>query len=237
MVPKKDGTYRSCVDFRGLNQLSERTEYPIPRVDECLESLAGASVFSTLDLASGYWQVELDPKDGPKTAFSTNAGQYQFVTMPMGLNGAPATFRRLMDLVLRCLKWECLLVYLDDILVFGRTPAEHLARLEMVFQRLSAAGLKLKPSKCHLACPSVQFLGHIVSSQGIATDPAKTEKVRNWLQPANISDLRAFLGLAGYYRRFIQDFAKKAVPLTELTSKHRLFKCHGEKLKMNHFSC
>ena len=153
MVPKKDGTYRFCVDFRGLNAVSEKSEYPLPRVDECLEAMAmaGACLFSTLDLASGYWQVELNPADQEKTAFSTNSGHYEFLTMPMGLKGAPATLQRLMDLVLRGLKWETLLIYLDDILVFGRTPEEHLDRLAQVFQRLADAGLKLKPDKCCFA--------------------------------------------------------------------------------------
>ena len=223
MVPKKDGSYRFCVDFRGLNQVSQSTDYPLPRVDECLEAMSGATVFTTLDLASGYWQVEVNPNDRPKTAFSTNSGHYQFVTMPMGLKGAPATFQRLMDLVMKGLKWDILLVYLDDILVFGRTADEHLTRLETVLERLSQAGLKLKPSKCHFGQSSVHFLGHIVSEQGIATDPSKTERVKTWPEPTNVSDLRAFLGLTGYYRRFIRDYAEKAAPLTDLTSKRKRF--------------
>ena len=223
MVPKKDGTYRFCVDFRGLNAVSEKSEYPLPRVDECLEAMAGACLFSTLDLASGYWQVELNLADQEKTAFSTNSGHYEFLTMPMGLKGAPATFQKLMDLVLRGLKWERLLIYLDDILVFGRTPEEHLDRLAQVFQRLPDAGLKLKPGKCCFAQAVVKFLGHIVSADGVATDPEKLRRVQEWPQPKNVSDLRAFLGLTGYYRRFIEHYAAKAAPLTDLTSKRKRF--------------
>ena len=223
MVPKKDGTYRFCVDFRGLNVISEKSEYPLPRVDECLEAMAGACLFSTLDLASGYWQVELNPADQEKTAFSTNSGHFEFLTMPMGLKGAPATFQRLMDLVLRGLKWETLLIYLDDILVFGRTPEEHLDRLAQVFQRLADAGLKLKPGKCCFAQAVVKFLGHIVSADGVATGPEKLRRVQEWPQPKNVSDLRAFLFLTGYYRRFIEHYAAKAAPLTDLTSKRKRF--------------
>ena len=223
MVPKKDGSYRFCVDFRGLNAVSEKSEYPLPRVDESLEAMAGACLFTTLDLAAGYWQVELNPADRAKTAFSTSSGHYEFVTMPMGLKGAPATFQRLMDLVMRGLKWETLLIYLDDILVFGRTPEEHLTRLEEVFQRLADAGLKLKPSKCCFGQSVVRFLGHIVSASGVATDPEKLKQVLEWPEPKNVTALRAFLGLTGYYRRFIQHYAEKAAPLTALTSKKRRF--------------
>jgi len=223
MVPKKDGSYRFCVDFRKVNAASKTTEFPIPRVDECLESLSGSVFFSTLDLAAGYWQVEMDKDDREKTAFSTDHGHYQFVTMPMGLKGAPATFQRLMNLVLRGLHWSSILVYLDDIIVFSKSFPEHLERLREVFERLRQAGLKLKPSKCSFACKRVEFLGHVVSDKGVHTDPRKTEKIRDWPRPQNVAELRSFLGLAGYYRRFVENYAAIAAPLTELTGKRRLF--------------
>ena len=228
MVPKKDGSYRFCVDFRNLNKITRWTEYPIPRVDDCLESLAGSVTFTTLDLASGYWQVEVDTADRDKTAFSTQQGHFHFVTMPMGLKDAPATFQRLMDLILRGLHWSSVPVYLEDIIIFAKSFEDHQKSLREVISRLKSAGLKLKPGKCVFARRQMNFLGHIVSPLGIQTDPAKTEKVSNWPTPRNVSELRSFLGLATYYRKFVQNFATIAAPLTELTRKKRIFEWTGE---------
>ena len=219
MVPKKDGSSRFCVDFRKLNSITKDQEYPIPRIDESLESLAGSKMFTTLDLASGYWQVEVEEEDREKTAFSTSQGHYQFLTMPMGLKGAPATFQHLMNLVLRGLHWSSVLVYLDDIIIFAPSFQEHQQRLREVFDRLREAGLKLKPSKCHFAQESVAFLGHIVSVNGIQTDPAKTERISSWPTPRSVEEIRSFLGLATYYRRFVENFSAIAAPLTNLTGK------------------
>ena len=165
LVRKKDGSYRFCVHYRALNGITIKDAFPLPRVDETLDSLGGAQYFATLDLASGYWQVESDPSDRPKTAFSTPHGHFEFTVMPFGLRNAPATFQRLMEYVLAGLLWEHCLVYLDDIMVFSETFNEHITRLSGVFDRLFNAGLKLKLKKCCFARSSVQCLGHSVSKR------------------------------------------------------------------------
>ena len=219
MVPKKDGTFRFCVDFRHLNEVTIKDAFPLPRVDETLESLGGARYFSTLDLASGYWQVELDPESQPKTAFTTRSGHYEFQVMPFGLCNAPATFQRLMEMVLRGLNWDVCLIYLDDIIIFSATFQDHLSRLRQVFDRLRQAGLKFSPKKCHFAQQQVEYLGHIVSKHGIAVDPSKVSKVRDWPTPRSVKEVRTFLGVASYYRRFVPEFARIAGPLNQLTRK------------------
>ena len=156
---------------------------PLPRIDDTLDTLSGSQWFSTLDLISGYWQVEVDPQDKPKTAFATPDGLFEFNVMPFGQCNAPATFQRLMNMVLAGLQWTNCLVYLDDVIVMGRTFEEHLHNLAAVFDRLQEANLKLKPQKCTFAKKQVTFLGHIVSPRGIATDPEKTAKVANWPEP------------------------------------------------------
>ena len=185
--------------------------------------MSGAKIFTTLDLASGYWQVLLDPEDREQTAFSTQKGHFQFVTMPMGLKGAPATFQRLMDSVLRGLYWKSVLVYLDDIILFSQTFAEHLEHLREVFHCLRQAGLKLKPSKCIFVRPEVPFLGHVVSAEGVQTDPKKTETISTWPRPTSIAEVCSFLGLTGYYRRFVKNWAAIASPLSDLTGKRKQF--------------
>ena len=219
LVRKKDGSFRFCVDYRRLNAVTCKDAHPLPRVDDCLDALSGAKVFSTLDCASGYWQVELRPEDREKTAFSTGENLYQFKVMPFGLTNTPATFQRLMDLVLAGLHWKCCLVYLDDIIVFTETVEDHIKRLREVFQCIRDAGLKLKSSKCQLFRQSVTFLGHQVSGRGIGPDPSNVEKVKKFPVPRDITQLQSFLGLANYYRRFIQDFANIAEPLNKLMHK------------------
>lgn len=223
LAKKKDGSIRCCVDFRQLNNLTKRDAYPLPRTDACLEAMAGACWFSTFDLRSGYHQVALNTDDRDKTAFICHRGQYRFRTMPFGLNGAGATFQRLMDLVLTGLNLETCLVYLDDIIVFSSTPEEHLQRLRQVLERIQSCGLKLKPSKCALLQRSVNFLGHVVSADGVATDPEKVRLVTQWPTPTNLGELRSFLGLSGYYRRYVRDYSKVASPLTDLMKKNQRF--------------
>ena len=220
IVKKHDGSTRCCCDYRTLNLITKRDAYPLPRIDQCLDALGGNNAFfSTFDLRSSYYQVAVAEEDRHKTAFICHRGMFAFRTMPMGLLNAPATFQRLMDLVMSGLLYETCLVYLDDIVVFSRTLDEHLRRIEVVLQRLVTTGLKLKPSKCKLLQTQVVFLGHVVSGDGIATDPTKTEQVRQWPVPRSVREVRGFLGLCGYYRRFIADYAEIASPLTSLTRK------------------
>ena len=220
IVRKKDGSLRLCVDYRMLNDKTRKDAYPLPRIDEALDSLKGATLFSSIDLAQGYHQVAIDEADIPKTAFRAGTGGlFEYLRMPFGLSNAPATFQRLMEAVMGDLNFSALLLYLDDILVFSTTYEEHLQRLEVVFKRLRQHGLKIKPSKCHLLRTECKYLGHVVSAQGVATDPSKTEVIWRWPRPTNERELRSFLGLAGYYRRFVKGFSKIAAPLHALLSK------------------
>ena len=223
LVKKKDNTDRFCVDFRRLNAVTRKDSYPLPRIDDALDALNGTRYFSTMDLMSGYWQVEMDPESREHTAFTTYGGLYEFLVMPFGLTNAPSTYQRLMECVLRNLTYKICLIYLDDILVYSKTFSDHLLHLRQVFERLRAANLKLKPSKCRFACHRVHYLGHVVSAAGIAPDEDKIEAVRDFPRPHNVKTTRSFLGLANYYRRFVKDFAKIAAPLNNLLRKQQKF--------------
>ncbi|CAG2224863.1 Retrovirus-related Pol polyprotein from transposon 297 [Mytilus edulis] len=216
---KKDSTWRFCIDYRVLNLHTLKDSYPLPRIDSSLDSLGNNKWFSTIDLASGYWQVLVDEKDRPKTAFSCHKGLFQFKVMPFGLCNAPSCFERLMDIVLKGYQWERCMCYLDDVIIFGPTFEKALENLDLVFDRFRKASLKLKPKKCFLFQHQVLYLGHLVSDKGIACDPAKIESVSDWPVPKNVNEVRSFLGLAGYYRRFIPSFSEIASPMTNLTKK------------------
>ena len=223
IVTKKDGTPRFCVDYRAVNNKTRKDNYPLPLISECLDSLGGASWFSTFDLKAGYHQVAVHPKDRHKTAFVTRKGSFQFRVLPFGLANSPSCFSRLMGLVMAGLNFAICLVYLDDIIVFASDLGTHLERLTQVLERLSSANLKLKPSKCHLLQRRVLFLGHVVSGEGISTDPSKIEAVKTWPTPTRLKDVRAFLGLCSYYRKFVPDFAQIGRPLHALTKKDTRF--------------
>ena len=216
MVKKPDSSVRFCVDYRRLNDVTHKDSHPLPRIDDTLDRLGGAQFFSTLDLQSGYWQVPVAGKDQVKTTFITPQGLYEFKRMPFGLCNAPATFQSMMHAVLRGLSPRDCLVYLDDVIVFSHTFRDHLLRLEAVLTALRHAKLKIKPRKCHLLLGEVHFLGHVVSAEGISTDPEKVQAVREWKAPTNLKSLPAFLGFASYYRRFIPRFAATAHPLHDL---------------------
>ena len=224
LVKKKDGTTRFCIDYRKLNDITVKDAYPLPLIDQSLDHLAGAKWFSTLDLFSGYWQVTVNPNDRPKTAFATRHGLYEFSVMPFGLCNAPATFERLMERVLSGLQFDICLVYLDDIIVTARTFDEMINNLSKVFDRLSAAGFKLKAKKCDLFARKVEYLGHVITEDGIATSASKTKAIDEWSVPSNASEVRSFLGLCSYYRKFVSGFAEIASPLHALTTKGKDFK-------------
>ena len=224
LVRKRDGSLRYCIDYRRLNTVTQKDSYPLPNMQDCLDSLEGASFFSTMDLSSGYWQVKLTEDAKDKTSFyGAGGGLWRFTVMPFGLCNAPATFERLMERVLGQLQWQIFLCYLDDILIFSRSVDRHLEDLRTVFQRLRKANLKLKPKKCHFFQREVAFLGHVVSAEGVRTDPGKIQRIKECSVPTDIHGVRSAMGLFSYYQRFIPGFSEIARPLIQLTEKDRPF--------------
>jgi len=219
LVKKKDGSLRFCVDYRRVNAITYNDSYPLPLIDNCLNALSGSSWFSTLDLRSGYYNIPIAAEDRDKSAFVTRSGCFRFTVMPFGLTCAPSVFQRLMDFVLNGLHYLTCLVYIDDIIVFGKTFDQQLERLSEVFDRIAQANLKLKPSKCSLFQMQVEFLGHVVSEKGIAMQKDKVEAISTWPSPRNLTEMRAFMGTCGYYRRLVKDFSSIAAPLFQLMKK------------------
>jgi hypothetical protein len=218
LVRKKSGELRMCVDYRQLNTKTRKDAYPLPRIEESIDALVGARLFSTMDLQSAFHQVEVAEEDKAKTGFTTPLGLYEFNRMAFGLCNAPATYQRIMQQVFQQEVFQVMLVYLDDIVAYSRTEEEMIARLEVIFRKLQAAGLKLELRKCSFFKKTVKFLGHEVSEKGIATDPEKVRAAREWPKPRTVKDLRSFLGFASYYRRFVKGFAQIAKPLHQLVS-------------------
>lgn len=217
LARKKDGTLRFCVDYRMLNNKTVKNRYALPLADDCFDRARGARIFSKLDLHSGFWQIPLDPASAAMTAFRTRFGHYEYTVLPMGLCNAPGTFMHVMNSVFRKQLDRFLLVFLDDIFVFSSSEEEHLAHLREVLEVLRANRLYLKPSKCEWMESEVEFLGHRIGREGLSVDPHKVDAVRQWPTPTSVTEVRSFLGLAGYYRRFLENYSRVALPLTELT--------------------
>ena len=222
-VKKKDGTFRLCIDYRQLNKVTVKNKYPLPRIDDLFDQLKGARVFSKIDLRSGYHQLRIREHDIQKTAFRTRYGHYEFLVMPFGLTNAPAVFMDLMNRVFRFYLDKCVVVFIDDILVYSSSYLEHEKHLRKVLEILRENKLYAKLDKCEFWLKEVIFLGHVISAGGICVDPGKVEAVLKWEKPTNVTEIRSFLGLAGYYRRFIEGFSTIASPLTKLTRKEVRF--------------
>ncbi|GJZ44822.1 hypothetical protein Tco_0592418 [Tanacetum coccineum] len=227
-VKKKDGSFRMCIDYRELNKLTIKNRYPLPKIDDLFDQLQGSSVYSKINLRSGYHQLRVRDEDIPKTAFKMRYGHYEFQVMPFGLTNAPAVFMDLMNRVCKPYLDKFVIVFIDDILVYSRNKEEHENHLRIILELLKKEKLYAKFSKCDFWISVVQFLGHVIDNQGLHVDPAKIEAVKNWASPTTPTEIRQFLGLAGYYRRFIKDFSKIAKSLTELTQKNKKY-IWGEK--------
>ncbi|GJU59348.1 putative nucleotidyltransferase, ribonuclease H [Tanacetum coccineum] len=230
-VKKKDGSMRLCIDYRELNKITIRNRYPLPRIDDLFDQLQGAKHFSKIDLRSGYHQLRVKEQDISKTAFRTRYGHYEFLVMPFGLTNAPAVFMDLMNRVFHEFLDKFVIVFIDDILVFSKSKEEHEEHLRTVLQILRQEKLYAKFSKCEFWLSKVAFLGHIVSAEGITMDPAKVEAITKWPRPTSVTEVRSFLGLAGYYRRFVEGFSRLALPLTKLMRKGEKFVWNEEREK------
>ncbi|GJR39595.1 putative reverse transcriptase domain-containing protein [Tanacetum coccineum] len=218
-VKKKDGSFRMCIDYRELNKLTVKNRYPLPRIDDLFDQLQGSSIYSKIDLRSGYHQLRVREQDVPKTAFRTRYGHYEFQVMPFGLTNAPAVFMDLMNRVCKPYLDKFVIVFIDDILIYSKDEKEHEEHLKTILELLKEEKLYAKFSKCEFWIPKVQFLGHVIDSRGIHVDPAKIESIKDWASPKTPTEIRQFLGLAGYYRRFIEGFSKIAKSMTKLTQK------------------
>lgn len=216
MVKKKDGTLRPVIDYRKLNKLTKPDPFPMPRIDDLIDGLSAATYISTLDLTKGYWQVPVAETSREKTAFVAPMGKYQFNVMPFGLMGAPATFQRLMNSLFNDVA-DHVAAYIDDVVIFSRTWEEHLAHIKETLQRIREAGLTVKAKKCQMAMAECLFLGHTVGRGQVKPDAAKIRDLQLFRQPKTKKDVRSFLGLAGYYRRFVENFSAIAIPLSDLT--------------------
>ena len=214
---------RMCIDYRQLNKVTIKNRYPLPKIDDLFDQLQGATHFSKIDLRSGYHQLKIRREDIPKTAFRTRYGHYEFLVLPFGLTNAPAVFMDLMNRVFKPYLDKFVVVFIDDILIYSKSHVEHGEHLRIVLQTLRTHQLYAKLSKCEFWLNSVSFLGHVISKEGVQVDPKKVEAVSNWPRPTNVTEIRSFLGMAGYYRRFVKDFSRISAPLTRLIRKQVKF--------------
>ena len=224
LVPKKDGSWRMCVDCRAINNITVRYRHPIPRLDDMLDELSGAIIFTKIDLKSGYHQIRMKAGDEWKTAFKTKSGLYEWLVMPFGLTNAPSTFMRFMNHVLRAFIGKFVVVYFDDILIYSKSVEEHMNHIRQVLNELRNEKLFANLEKCSFCTDHVVLFGFVVSGKGIQVDETKVKAIKDWPTPMNVSQVRSFHGLAGFYRRFVRDFSAIAAPLNELTKKGVDFK-------------
>ena len=222
-VKKNDESMRLCIDYRELNKVTIRNQYPLSRIDDLFDQLQGAKVFSKIDLSSCYHQLRVHDEDVSKTAFRTRYGHFEFLVMPFGLTNAPAAFMDLMNRIFRPYLDKFVIVFIDDILIYLDSGEKHVEHLRIVLQSLREHRLYSKLSKCQFWLDSVAFLGHIVSAEEVSVDPQKVEAIVNWKPPTSVTEIRGFLGLAGYYCKFVEGFSKIATPLTRLTRKEEPF--------------
>jgi hypothetical protein len=222
-MEKKDGTQWMCVDYQSLNEVTIKNKYPFPRIEDLFDQMKGASVFLKIDLRSGYHQLKIRESDIPKTAFRTRYGLYEYTVMSFGLTNTPAYFKYLMNKVFMEYLDKFVVVIIDDILIFSKTEEEHEKHLRMVLEKLRSNQLYAKFRKCEFWLTEVAFLGHVISAGGISLDPSKVKDMLNWMPPTNSLEIQSFLGLAGYYHSFINEFSKIAKPMTRLLEKNKDF--------------
>ena len=222
-MARKDGRVRPCVDYRRVDRLVKPDDFPLPRIQDCLDAVAGSSLFNMFDLLSGFFQIRVKDADIPKAAFVCKYGHYEMTRMPFGLNNAASTFQRTMELALQGLQWVTYLIYIDDVIVYGKDFEQHVQKVEEVLSRIQAAGLKLRPDKSHLLQKEVLFLGDVVSGEGVKPSPVNIAKIVDWPKPKTAKQVRQFVAMGSYYRRYFRAFASMVRPMVELTKKTKRF--------------
>ena len=223
LVEKKDKSVRFCVDYRKLNAITKKDSQPLPNIDDTIDALNNCSIFTKLDLRSGYWSISMDDKSREKTAFVTFMGLFEFEVLPFGLTNSPGTFQRYLLHVINPFLYQFALVYIDDLIIYSKTVDDHLEHIRKVLDRLAQHQLRLNPEKCQFASDTITYLGHVVSPEGVLPDPDTINGVKNFKRPTCIRDVRAFLGLTSYYRKFVKSYSQIAKPMTRLLKKDQKF--------------